>query len=113
MILKPHEILNALGFDINEDGVEINDNDAYLHQKILKLVGATLDVNHIPENDLLKLHGDLAGLVAAWRKERPVSSNGQSAEKLRVLIRCILEQHYNIEEIHNGKNGTTSSGKED
>jgi len=36
MKLKPVEILRYLGFDIPEDGIEINENDAYLVTSALR-----------------------------------------------------------------------------
>lgn len=53
MRIKPHEILQKLGFNIGEDGIEINPNDAYLYDSMLGLVGATISVEGIPDADLI------------------------------------------------------------
>lgn len=95
MLLTPHEILNHLGFDVPENGVRINPDDAYLITTALKLIGRTLNVNAIPENKLDELHNGLAGIVAALRNEKPAAQDEDSALKLRIMIEAILAYDFN------------------
>lgn len=94
MLLKPHEILKYMGFDIPEEGIEVNGNDGYLHSETLKLIGATLDPQRIPEKDLFALHCGMAGIVAVWKKEDPAPTNQNTALKLRAQIRANLKVTY-------------------
>jgi hypothetical protein len=97
MKLKPHDILKHLGFDIEEDGVDINPNDALFVTSALKLAGKTINLENIKTDDLESLHIDLAGLVAAWNKEDAVKWNPESAPKILVSIRSILKVYFGYE----------------
>lgn len=59
MRLSPTEILKYLGFDISEDGVVINNHDAYLVTESLVLAGKTIDTNRIPADKLIALSRDI------------------------------------------------------
>jgi len=50
--LKPHEILQKLGFNIDESGIKINENDSYLYDSTLGVLGATIDVDRISDTAL-------------------------------------------------------------
>ena len=97
MLLKPHEILNHLGFDIGEDGVETNDFDAFFETRTLQLLGATINVDGIPEEHLKGLHAGMAGLVAMQRNEEIVEWSDQSADRLKATIRANLSVLYKFE----------------
>ncbi|MBS8270877.1 hypothetical protein DYI26_19415 [Halomonas litopenaei] len=88
MKLKPHEILQKLGFDIGEDGIEINPNDAYLYDSMLGLVGATISVKGIPDADLISQRRT-CGFLA----DMPVSEPGpEDLDKARMYLSTILKQ---------------------
>lgn len=61
--LKPHEILQKLGFNLGEEGVVINPNDAFLCDRTLGLIGATIDVGKVSDVDLTLLRRSCAFLV--------------------------------------------------
>lgn len=63
MRLKPHEILQKLGFNIGEDGVDVNPADAFLHDNILGFMGATINAAKIPDADLRSLKQGCAFLA--------------------------------------------------
>lgn len=66
--LKPHEILQHLGFQVGEEGIETNPNDAFLITEVLRSLGATMSVDRIPESQLRDLHRScrfLAGVTPA------------------------------------------------
>src|SRR5690606_9329290 len=90
MKLKPHEILQKLGFsDIGEDGIEINPNDAYLYDSMLRLLGATISVKDIPDHDLIdqrRTCGFLANMTVS--EPSPDDSN-----KTRMFILEFLKQN--------------------
>lgn len=94
MLLKPHEILKHLGFDVPEEGVYINPNDAYMHATALRLMGKTMDAESIPSADLEQMHTGLAGLVAMWRKEDPVQITENSVLKLRLTVEVIMSHTF-------------------
>lgn len=62
MRLKPKEILDLLGFNIPEEGVEIEGHDAFFVSKALSLSGKTMSVDLIPDDDLRTLHAVLSAL---------------------------------------------------
>ena len=98
--LPPHEILNAMGFNVNEKGVEINSNDAFFITTALRLAGSTIDIEKIPIEKLKELHIGLAGLVAAWEKKDSAEwkdGNGGSEPKLRANIKAILKTYFHFE----------------
>lgn len=94
MRLKPHEILKHLGFDISEDGVEINPFDMYLLAQVLSLTGRTLNVNAITDDDLLNTRRAMAFLVAGERGEPEQAPTNDSAEKLRALFSGLLKKTF-------------------
>jgi hypothetical protein len=94
MLLTPHEILKHLGFDVPEAGVEINPCDAYLTTQALSLTGRTLNVNAIPNADLLNTRKSMAFLVAAARSEPEQPQTESSAETLRSTFAVLLKQSF-------------------
>lgn len=94
MKLSPHEILNYLGFDIDEEGVELNENDAFYLSESLRLAGNTLNIDNIPEKDLLEFRNGLAGIVSEWMGKEAIDENKDSSLKLRVSIEVILCQTF-------------------
>ncbi len=98
MKLKPHEILNHLGFDIDEEGVYINENDAFYCSESLRLVGKTLNVDNIPEKELSELRNRLSGLVSTWTGKPPGKENESPLLKLKVSIQVIMQQTFKYSE---------------
>ncbi len=98
MKLKPVEILKYLGFDIPEDGVEINENDAYLVTSALRFAGESIDFDRIEDSQLAELHRGLAATVAGWVKSgqiapMAVSESAPSSDsvlKLRATLNVLL-----------------------
>lgn len=94
MLLTPHEILRHLGFEVPEDGIHINSNDAYLISTSLRLIGQTMSVAAIPESALEDMHTGLAGIVAMWRNEDPVPLSDDSVLNLRATIEEVLNGYF-------------------
>ncbi|MCG3740691.1 hypothetical protein [Vibrio cincinnatiensis] len=61
MKMTPHQILNALGFDVPEQGIEVNEHDAFLHAESLRLLGKTISIDRIDIAELVSLYDDMAG----------------------------------------------------
>lgn len=95
MKLTPSEILAQLGFHVPADGIEINHNDAYLHTSALRLLGATMNFNAIPEEALQGLDAGLGGLVSVWQGEA-VQPRHADVDRLRSTLRLLLEQTYGL-----------------
>jgi hypothetical protein len=96
MKLMPHEILNYLGFEVREEGVEVNENDAFFISAALKLTGGTINIEDIPSEDLKDLHTGLVGLVAAWNQKDASEWNETSEAKLRAHIRAMMKTHFGL-----------------
>ncbi|NHZ99091.1 hypothetical protein [Massilia sp. CCM 8734] len=91
MILKPHEILKQLGFDVPEAGVGINFNDAYLTRSALALVGGTMDVSRITTSDLSSLNVGLSG-VAPSRDLPAPRDDDESLERLKLTVALVARR---------------------
>ncbi|MFZ3461423.1 hypothetical protein [Vibrio harveyi] len=72
MKMTPHKILLALGFNVPEQGIEVNEHDAFFHAESLRLLGNTISIDRIDNSELVSLHDGMAGLVAAHRGEEAV-----------------------------------------
>jgi len=99
--LTPHEILKHLGFDIPEEGVLVNPADRTLNCGALSLLGATLNVKGIPDDDLLKLREDMLSNAIELevdlygeRKTKITNGDADSLLKLRAYIRALLTASY-------------------
>lgn len=90
VILKPHNILQSLGFDIPEEGLEINDDDAFLYIKILALMGETIDIDSIDDETMFQAHLALSGLVAARRGEEIAQPTNDSIPRFRALCEVVV-----------------------
>jgi len=90
MRLTPSEILQRLGFDIPEEGIDINPHDGFLITTSLQLLGETINVAAIPEVDLVDMHHGLAGIVALHRNETPAPLHDDSILKLRAVVQSVL-----------------------
>lgn len=91
MILKPHEILKQLGFDVPEHGVEIAPDDANLTRSSLALVGKTMDVDRITTSDLSTLNEGLLD-VARSRDLPAPRADEESLEKLRTTVALVAHR---------------------
>src|SRR3546814_18501137 len=94
--ITPHEVLKYLGFDIPEDGIDVNDFDMLLHARSLSLLGHTIKVEAISEKDLKSLRNSLQGLVSAVRpgqvaEDSLVNCDPESLLKLRLLLKPTTE----------------------
>ena len=72
MKLKPHQILQYLGFDIGEEGIEINEYDAFLHKESLKCLGDSITLDNIKDEKLLNIHNGMANIVAMHKNQEPI-----------------------------------------
>lgn len=92
MKLKPKDILDYLGFNIPEEGIEINPNDAYLYTHLLFLLGKTIDPIRIPSAELEVF----AQTILAMEHKKVVNEldlkQNTSMEMLH-LIETVLVQH--------------------
>jgi len=86
------EILNLLGFKV-KNVTEINPNDAYLHSKIFELIGKTIDVNKISDNDLKQLLKSLNFL----NNQDITDYSQEMITRARETIKAILKFDYNFE----------------
>lgn len=96
--IKPHEILNFLGFNITEDGILVNENDMFLHAESLSLIGKTLSVDLIKDEQLVSLRNGMAGICAANSAPITDDPTKESLINLRMLIAANLKLTYR----HNG-----------
>lgn len=101
MLLTPAEILSHLGFDVPNSGIEINPHDAYLLTTSLRLAGKTIDVDRIPEADLVQMRlgtfavaraaNDVMGLRPL---PEPNAFDESSSQKSRAMIEVTLRQTF-------------------
>jgi hypothetical protein len=89
MILKPHQILQQLGFNVPEEGVSINPDDAYLIQASLGLFGRTMDSARIPHPALVDLNEGLGGLASSRGLPRP-HADEESISRLRTTVTLVV-----------------------
>lgn len=90
MKLTPHQILQKLGFDVPAEGVEINPNDAYLHDTVLRLAGQSISLANVPDAEIAGLHAGMAGLVAAWRNEPAQATTPHTVARTRTMANAVL-----------------------
>ena len=86
MRLKPHEILQKLGFNIGEEGVEVNSADAFLQDSMLGLMGTTINATNIPDADLRSQKRSCAFLVGADLNEYDEGDLSKARAFLTVLM---------------------------
>jgi len=96
MKMTPHKILQALGFDVPEQGIEVNEHDAFFHAESLRLIGNTISIDRIDNSELISLHDGMAGLVAAHRGEEAVPASEQTAERVKAIIRANCNVTYKL-----------------
>jgi len=97
MKLTSAEILQHLGFDISDDGVEINPNDTYLIISALHLVGQTINISQIPDAELIELRHGLIDLVSGWtKKEINTDLSDESLPNLRETLKLTLRLIFNF-----------------
>jgi hypothetical protein len=92
MKLNPHEILRYLGFDVPEDGIEINSHDMYLYATLLRLLGQQMRVDAIPGSQLAELLVGLHGVHCGPGAVVP-EPTAESTEKLRASLRLIQKRY--------------------
>lgn len=91
MKLTPHNILQSLGFDIAEEGIEISDNDAFLYIKLLALLGENISLERISDEKMFEVHMEMAGLVAARSGEDIAQPTEDSVPRFRALCEVVLK----------------------
>lgn len=94
MKIKPHELLKYLGFDIPEEGVDVNDVDAFFHTESLSLLGKTISTESITDEQLASLRNGMVGVVAAHGVTASPQITDQELLRLRALIKANLEMTY-------------------
>lgn len=95
MRLSPFEILQNLGFDVPEAGIEISADDAFYHISALNLIGKTLNAQHIPDEALIARSASLPGLQPELA---PLAANNaeERADRTRASMRATLKATYGI-----------------
>jgi hypothetical protein len=96
MKMTPHDILNALGFDIPEQGIEVSEHDSFLHYESLRLLGNTISVDRVKSSELISLYDGMAGIVATHRGEQAVPASEQTADRVKALIRANCSVTYKL-----------------
>lgn len=91
MELTPHNILQSLGFDIPEEGLEISENDAFLYIKLLALLGETININAISDEKMSEVHMAMAALVAARGSEEIAQPTKESVPRFRALCEVVVK----------------------
>lgn len=98
MNLSPAEILSHLGFDIPNEGIEINPHDAYLFTSALRLAGESISADRIPDTKLAELHLGMAGIVSGWTENgrvKPMEISEVPSEdsllRLRLTVKTLLQ----------------------
>ena len=95
MKLTPVEILRHLGFDVPEEGVDINPFDGYHHANLLRLIGSTMSINSITDSDLTSHHNTLRFLGGAGEKE----PDAYALSILRASIGATLKLSYGMKNV--------------
>ncbi len=91
MKLKPHNILQSLGFDIPEEGIEISEHDAFLYIKLLALLGETMSIDAISDEKMFEVNMAMSGLVAAQRGEEMAQPTKDSVPRFRALCEVVVK----------------------
>lgn len=93
-MLKPHEILQKLGFDVKEEGLSINPKDAYLYTIILELIGKAMkfDFDSLTDEEIIdKFSGVSAFIDDDNGRETYLKNLNQSTQYARVTIESIFQ----------------------
>ncbi|WP_343290006.1 hypothetical protein AAIA71_28705 (plasmid) [Vibrio harveyi] len=92
MRMTPHQMLTALGFNIPEDGIEINEYDFLLHYKSLMLLGISISIDNIDDREISQFHHDIASTV----KHHLGYEITQLDDKTKHIIKGIIRANCNI-----------------
>ncbi|MDR8092946.1 hypothetical protein KPB05_36425 [Burkholderia gladioli] len=95
MKLTPHEILRHLGFDMPDDGIEINPHDMYLHATLLRLLGQQMRISAIADSELAALHVGLYGVHHGPGAVAP-EPTGETIEKLRASLLVMQKRAFGM-----------------
>lgn len=90
MRLKPIDILNHLGFNVPEEGIVINGDDAFLYSHSLSLLGNTMDPDRIPPDDLILFQRTLFAMVGKGSEPNTYPSS-EDPSKVLDLIKTVHE----------------------
>lgn len=88
MLITPYDALKALGFNFPEEGIVINEHDRFLHLHSLHLIGKTISIDKISEDELQELRDGLYKYVRSQNIEIPTPENTDNKMKLRALIKA-------------------------
>lgn len=95
MKLSASDILKHMGFDIPEDGIEINPNDLFFISSVLGLVGDTMNPDLIPDAQVDALNRTLMAMMQAWSDAgfiKPVgAANNVLHEDRRLKLRSTIK----------------------
>jgi len=80
--LSHHQILTLLGFDVPENGIYVNQQDRELYVGTLRLLGKTISIDTITDEDILKLRSD-------WHPHVEVP-DAESVPRMRGFMTAIL-----------------------
>jgi hypothetical protein len=100
--LSPHQMLTILGFNIPEEGKLVNPADFELIVGVLKLLGHTINPDHVTDEQLLNLrhswHDDVdqrfPTLIHRYSR-RELETD--SASKMRGFMQAILTSFYKFQ----------------
>lgn len=93
MKMTPQDILRHLGFDIPDDGVDINPADAAYFASALNLLGKTMSADSISDEDLHLRHAVLLGTQGKFSGTDP-GVDSKEAEKSRASLRIAFSQRF-------------------
>ncbi|MGD9369233.1 MAG: hypothetical protein PVH87_26230 [Desulfobacteraceae bacterium] len=97
MNLKPHEILNKLGFEIGEEGLCINKFDYPLYNTALDMIGKAMTINFdlISDKELVTRFSALGAFKEyEGDKEDALKNLNASTQTTRAYLEAILGSFY-------------------
>lgn len=97
MKLKPHEILNKLGFEIGEEGLSIKKFEYPLYSTALDMIGkaVSIDFDLISDKELVSRFSALAAFKEyEGDKEDSLKNRNASMQTTRVYLEAILGSFY-------------------
>lgn len=93
--LTPSEILHHLGLQVPEEGIFIEPHDAFYFASALHLLGKTMSVAAISDDDLHSRHASLLG-IGEFGLPVDSANSREHAEMSRANIRVALQHRFGV-----------------